>query len=339
MITYSIWNNKGGTGKTSLTFQTVCRFANQNLSKRVLVIDLCPQANLSEILLGGQENGGSKNLLANQGRMPRASIGGYFDLRLGSPFSPPNFQATDFITTPHKFNQFISPNIDLVCGDPLLELQAIAMNTLANADIPGVNAWLGVIDWLRDLLRRLDYDYVFIDTNPSFSMYTQIALAGSDRVVLPVMADDSSRRAIQNAFSLIYGLKLPSEIYSKYTFAKKLNDANRDLPKVHLIVKNRLTQYMGTSSAYNAVLVGINSDLADLIDQYPQYFTFTDPHDGTIDIGDFGTTGVVAFARGCPFYNMPVGKLTLAGQRVQVKNEYRDAFVATIDRLVKRLCK
>jgi cellulose biosynthesis protein BcsQ len=337
MITYAIWNNKGGTGKTSLSFQTVCRFAQKNPNKKILVIDLCPQANLSEIFLGGQENNGSNNLLINQGKLPRSSIGGYFDLRLSSPFSPPSFSAKDFITNPSEFNRSISANIDLICGDPLLELQAIAMNTLANADIPGVNAWLGVIDWLRDLLDLLSYDYVFIDTNPSFSMYTQIALAASDRVILPVMADDSSRRAIQNAFSLIYGLKLPSEVYSKYTFAKKLNDANRTLPKVHLIVKNRLTQYMGTSSAYNAVLVGIESDLNGLIGQYAHYFAFSDPKDGTVDVRDFGTTGVVAFARGCPFECMPVGKLSLAGQRVQVKKEARAEMLAAIDGVVERL--
>ncbi len=334
MITYAIWNNKGGTGKTSLAFQAVSRFAQINPDKKILIIDLCPQANLSEILLGGQEGGGSNNLLINQGRTPRSSIGGYFDLRLRAPYAPPNFNALDFVTSPSQFNSAIPDNIDLVCGDPLLELQGIAMNTLANADIPGVNSWLGVIDWLRELLERIDYDYVFIDTNPSFSMYTQIGLAASDKVILPVMADDSSRRAIQNAFSLIYGLKLPSEVYENYTFAKKLNDAGRTLPQIHMIVKNRLTQYMGTSSAYNAVLVGIDRDLKDLIAQYPQYFSFCTPDEGTIDVRDFGTTGVVAFARGCPFKNMPVGKLTLAGKRVQVKDEYREQALEAIEGVV-----
>ena len=78
MLIYSIWNNKGGTGKTSLSFQAVSRFANKNADKKVLVVDLCPQANLSEIFLGGQEGGGSDNLLINQGKLPRCSIGGYF---------------------------------------------------------------------------------------------------------------------------------------------------------------------------------------------------------------------------------------------------------------------
>ena len=215
----------------------------------------------------------------------------------------------------------------------------MAMNTLANVDLPGVNAWLGVIDWLRDLLSQLksNYDLVFIDTNPIFSMYTQIALAAANRVVLPVMADDSSRRAIQNAFSLIYGLKLPSEVYSKYTFATKLNSAQRSLPKIHLILKNRLTQYMGPASAYNAVLSGIDTDLKALIKAYPEHFTFTTIDKGVADVRDFQTTGVVAFARGCPFSSMPTGKLTISGHRVQVKPEYRDQTQAAIDEIITKL--
>jgi cellulose biosynthesis protein BcsQ len=339
MLTYAVWNNKGGTGKTSLTFQAVCRYGQTRSTSRILVIDMCPQANLSEFMLGGLANGGSANLLQRQGKTPRCSIGGYFDARLPAPFSPPKFNATDYITTPSNYNSAIPKNIDLVCGDPLLELQAIAMNTLANADLPGVNAWLGVIDWLRDFLEQVEsvYDMVFIDTNPSFSMYTQIALSSADRVMLPVMADDSSRRAIQNAFSLIYGLKLPSEIYAKYTFATKLNSAGRELPKVHLVLKNRLTQYMGSASAYAAVLSGIDDDLADLINAHGKFFTFDKPVNGMVDVRDFQTTGVVAFARGCPFSVMPTGKLTISGHRVEVKDEYRIKALEAIDAIVAKL--
>lgn len=339
MKTYAIWNNKGGTGKTSLTFQVVCRYAEKNPTSRILVIDMCPQANLSELMLGGLSNSGSKRLLERQGLTPRCSIGGYFDSRLPAPFSPPKIDTASYITNPSIYNLAIPKNIGLVCGDPLLELQAIAMNTLANADLPGVNAWLGVIDWLRDFLNVVepDYDTVFIDTNPSFSMYTQIALSSADQVVLPVMADDSSRRAIQNAFSLIYGVKLPSEVYSKYTFATKLTVAKRELPKIHLILKNRLTQYMGSASAYAAVLSGIDSDLTALIKSYPEHFTFSRPDDGIVEIRDFGTTGVVAFSRGCPFAVMQTGKLQISGHRVQVKPEYRDQAVEAIDNIVSKI--
>ncbi len=168
-------------------------------------------------------------------------------------------------------------------------------------------------------------------------MYTQIALAAADRVVLPVMADDSSRRAIQNAFSLIYGLKLPSEVYAQYTFASKMREAKRALPKVHLIVKNRLTQYMGSASAFAAVLSGIDNDLDALVKSYGDHFTFSKIKDGIVDVRDFGTTGVVAFARGTPFAVMETGKLTISGHRVQVKPEYRTQAIEAIDGIVEKL--
>src|ERR1035438_1178089 len=196
---YAFWNNKGGTGKTSLAFQAICRYAEHHPKKKILAIDICPQANLSELFLGGLTNNGSKNLLSIQGKLPRCTIGGYFQIRLPSPYNLPTFQPQDFITTPSAYNKLIPENIDLVCGDPLLELQSNAINTLSNTQIPGTNTWLAVIDWLRDLLAPIQdsYDVMFMDCNPSFSIYTQIGLAAAEGLVLPVMADDSSRRAVQ----------------------------------------------------------------------------------------------------------------------------------------------
>ena len=336
---YGFWNNKGGTGKTSLAFQAVTLYAEKHPEKRVLAVDVCPQANLSELMLGGLNNKGSEKLLAQQGLVPRCSIGGYFQLRLPAPYTPPAFSASDFITKPNQFNKSIPKNIDLVCGDPLLELQANAVNTLANNQIPGTNPWIAVVDWLNDFLKQVanDYDIVFMDCNPSFSLYTQIALASCDRIVLPVMADDSSRRAIQNAFSLVYGLKLPSEIYAAYAFATKLKAAGRTLPKVHLIVKNRLTQYMGAASAYAAVLDAIEKDVTKLLKSNPEIFNFKTVGKGFVEIRDFQTTGVVAFAKGLPFTVVPVGKQTINGHRVQVKKEYLDNANAAMNDLVSHL--
>lgn len=338
-VKYAFWNNKGGTGKTSVAFQAITLYAETHPEERILAIDVCPQANLSELMLGGLNNGGSDKLLLQQGLVPRCSIGGYFQIRLPSPYSTPSFDAEDFLTIPSEFNSHIPENIDLVCGDPLLELQANAVNTLANNQIPGSNPWIGVVDWLSDFVEKVedDYDVVFFDCNPSFSMYTQIALSASDRIILPVMADDSSRRAIQNAFSLVYGLKLPSEIYAAYAFATKLKEAGRDLPKVHLIVKNRLTQYMGAASAYAAVLHAIEKDVAKLLKSNPDIFTFSNARDGFVEIRDFQTTGVVAFAKGQPFTEVSVGKQSIGGHRVQVKKEYLENAQEAMENLVDHL--
>jgi len=339
MDTYAFWNNKGGTGKTSLAFQVICRYAEQNPKQKVLAIDVCPQANLSELFLGGLLNGGSQNLLARHGKIPRCSIGGYFEMRLPTPFTEPKFEPDDFLTSPSAINGTIPKNITLLCGDPLLELQSNAINTLANTQIPGTDTWIKIISWLRDFIARTkgQFDIVFLDANPSFSIYTQIALAASNRLVLPVMADDSSRRAIQNAFSLIYGLKLPSDIYAKYAFSTKLETAGFVLPKIHLIAKNRLTQYMGEASAYAAVLDSIEMDVESLIKTQPDMFAFSKIKDGVVSIRDFQTTGVVAFARGCPFYSMPTGRLDIGGLRVRVNPAYKKHCVEAIDYIVKKI--
>ena len=336
---YSFWNNKGGTGKTSLVFQAICRYADTHRSERVLAVDLCPQANLSELLLGGLTNNGSSHLLARQGETVRATIGGYFQLRLPSPYAAPLFDPHDFMTSPSNYNKKIPENITLVCGDPLLELQANAMNTLANAQIPGTDTWIAIIDWLKQFLDKIkrEFDVVFIDANPSFSIYTQIGLASSTRLVLPVMADDSSRRAVQNAFSLVYGFKLPSEIYASYAFATKLRAAGRSLPVVHLVAKNRLTQYMGPASAYNAVLSSIDKDVGELLKTHPKTFSFTGVDSGVVEIRDFQTSGVVSFAKGCPLFCLPSGKLEIGGRRVNVKPKYLENCIKAVDELVEEL--
>ena len=336
---YAFWNNKGGTGKTSLAFQSVSGYALKQPDKKVLVIDVCPQANLSELLLGGLNNNGSEKLLSYQGQPTRCSIGGYFQARLPSPYTAPEFDPFAFIITPSESNHAIPKNIDLICGDPLLELQSNAINTLANNQIPGATPWINVVDWINDLLKKLRdrYHTIFFDCNPSFSMYTQIALAASNKIVLPVMADDSSRRAIQNAFSLIYGLKLPSEIYQAYAFATRLKEAKRNLPKVHLIVKNRLTQYMGPASAYAAVLHQIESDVKKLLETNGDIFGFDDVASGFVEIRDFQTTGVVAFAKGQPFSEVQTGKQSIGGHRVQVNGDYLSNAREAMNSLIEKL--
>jgi cellulose biosynthesis protein BcsQ len=48
---YAVWNNKGGVGKTFLSFVLATEIANERKIPVVLV-DMCPQANLSESLSG-----------------------------------------------------------------------------------------------------------------------------------------------------------------------------------------------------------------------------------------------------------------------------------------------
>jgi len=66
-------------------------------------------------------------------------------------------------------------------------------------------------------------------------------------------------------------------------------------------------------------------------------FTFSKPADGVAEIRDFQTTGVVAFARGCPFYSLNTGRLDVGGRRIQVNESMRKLCEEAIDEVVKKL--
>ncbi len=336
---YTIWNNKGGTGKTSLSFQTITTYALTKPDERILVIDLCPQANVSELLLGGLQGNGNTSLQSLYNQPTRQSIGGYFQLRIPSPFKPPTIDPTLFITTPCTSNPNIATNIDLLAGDRLLEIQSNALTSLANSQLPGVNARLAIIDWINDFISVTGntYQTIFIDTNPSFSIHTQIALASTDRLILPIMADDSSRRAIANVFTLIYGLNIPNAIYNAYMFSTTLHDAGRSLPLVHLIIRNRITQYMGEASAYGAVLNHITEDVQNLLRTHPTLFTFATTAQGILSVKDFGTTGVVAFAEGTPFNQLRTGNHVINGRNTKVNKSMLVACISDINAIVAHL--
>lgn len=336
MKTYAVWNNKGGTGKTSLSFQIICGYANKYPEKKILVVDLCPQANLSELLFGGLTGSGGKNLYKLY-EGDRQTIGGYFQERFQSPYFSSSINCTQYITVPNQYNKSIPANIDLIAGDPIVEIQTNAIATLANTQLPTTDTWLAVIDWLNDLIKSSDkYDDVFIDLNPSFSIYTQIGLATCNNLIIPVMADDSSRRAVNNVLSLIYGIEI-SDIYQQYSFYSKMSNAGRQLPKIKMVLNNRLTQYMGAASAYRTVLNEINNEVRRLAKQNPQFFEGGSDFDNFIDIRDFGTTGVVAFAEGKPFYIISSGRHQVAGSQTTLTMEYINKCISIIDDIINNL--
>ena len=334
---YTFWNNKGGTGKTSLCFHCLVRYAEANPDKKVLAIDVCPQANLSELLLGGLINLGSGNL--NSLQKINKSIGGYFQDRMATPYAwSSSLSPDDYISKPSTYHSAMPTNIDILAGDQLLELQTNAISTLANTLLPGQDTWFSVLNWLSDFISHLtkSYDSIFIDTNPSFSMYTQIAIFTADRLVVPVMPDDSSRRAISNVLSLVYGINVPS-IYESYSFYNRVVSKNGNLPKMHLIVKNRITQYMGSASAYDSVFKEIDSVIKGVHTTNPDFFTSPRYADLISEVRDFQTTGVVSFAYAIPFTQCQVTRYDISGKSTQLKKEYIDNCIDAIENLVAKL--
>jgi hypothetical protein len=152
------------------------------------------------------------------------------------------------------------------------------------------------------------------------------------------MADDSSRRATINVLSLIYGLNIPpASIYSNFLFSSKLLSAGRVLPKIHLLIKNRITQYMGPASAYNSVLMSIDNDINTYLMSVPDIFTFNLLQDGVVEVRDFQTTGVVSFAEGTPFSRLSTGRHYIFGNETQIRSDYLQNCMESVDQIVHKL--
>ncbi|MEB3343427.1 ParA family protein [Okeania sp.] len=75
---YAFYNNKGGVGKTTLCSNASILYAEQNPEKQILVIDMCPQANISQFLLGGGKEGYDNNQKL-QSAYSRRNVVGFVD--------------------------------------------------------------------------------------------------------------------------------------------------------------------------------------------------------------------------------------------------------------------
>ena len=168
---------------------------------------------------------------------------------------------------------------------------------------------------------------VFIDTNPSFSIYTELAVSAAERLITPVNADDSSRVATNAMFILLHGQTPPHPVYGSWTFAAQAQRHGLPVPKIHVIVGNRLTQYEGAATAFRALSDATADTLYAAFQKHPDYFTSKKVKPKTIDefrntysvaLRDFNTAGVVSAHLGRPLSKMDQGYYSVHGMNVKV---------------------
>ncbi|MEO5712684.1 MAG: ParA family protein [Luteolibacter sp.] len=200
--TVSLINMKGGVGKSTLTVNLAWHFAGYSLAwaKKVLVIDLDPQFNASQYLLGVK---GYEKIL-NDGKPMVWDIFEQFT------------QVPGKTRKPLKIEEVIRPikswsdgaRIDLIPSS--LELAFSLRN-------PGQK------DRLLELALRPvkdNYDLILIDCPPTDSVFTTAAYLSSNFVVVPVKPEYLS------------SIGLPLLVNSMNTFANEYPDNQLDLAGV-----------------------------------------------------------------------------------------------------------
>ena len=129
---YAWWNNKGGVGKSTITFHLSMRYAELHPEQNVLVIDLCPQANSSMMLLGGGSIGEDKIINFCKEATPH-SVVGYLGIVITNGRGAELPDPYKFVVNVSEYNKNTPTNLYLLCGDGNLEPMAPAINEAASA--------------------------------------------------------------------------------------------------------------------------------------------------------------------------------------------------------------
>lgn len=212
MFCISIFNNKGGVGKTTLTFHFAHALAL--LGKKVLVIDLDPQCNFTIMsmrdkkiydLWDSEERYISdyeafENLkMSERSKILSNTRSIHFLLKAAED------GISDFEETPPPFS--MANNIDLIPGRLSLHSFEDKIGERWSNTYKGDPLSVRTVTQIRTISKRYaeeyDYDYVIFDTSPSLGMLNRVILSVADGFIIPCLPDKFSLYGVKNIGSAL----------------------------------------------------------------------------------------------------------------------------------------
>lgn len=243
----SIAIQKGGAGKTTTTVNLAA--ALRDTGKKCLLIDLDPQASLSQSLG-----------IADQ---PEPNIYHLLKREAAGDAAPPEEAVLER------------------CGMDILPSSL----ELASAELELVSVY-GREHVLSQFLQRLDgkYDYVLLDCPPSIGMLTVNAMVASDYLLMPVLAEFLS---LKGAKSFLRHLDLMRRLNGKLEvlgFVVTKYDARRTMTGE---VEARLKEDFGSDKVFDA-RIRSNVALAKAQQAGVDIFSFESSSNGAVDYRKLG---------------------------------------------------
>lgn len=179
--TISVFNNKGGVGKTSIIWNLAVSLADKD--HNVLLIDFDPQCNLSIACLGDEK---FSELLESSDEYPFGETVKAFAL----PYIQQNRMGNVFTFYPKTEPQ--AGTLHIVPGDFWLNTFSDILNVGTDV-ISGSGLYRFILPELiaqqAEENNKITYDYVLIDLPPSFNTLVRSALYCSDYFLVPCTPD------------------------------------------------------------------------------------------------------------------------------------------------------
>jgi len=202
MAIITVFNNKGGVGKTTLLCNLAAYIA-QKKKKRIVIIDADPQCNATAYLLP------EKNVIDIYASKAHDTIETFMEpLRRGKGY---------LANAPTPIN---SPRfgVDLLPGDPRLALSEDLLASDWKSVTSGDPRGLQTTYVFEDVVRHYrNYEHIFFDVGPSLGAINRSVLLASEFFLVPMSSDIFSLMAISNiSLSLIRWKKSLEKGLSEY---------------------------------------------------------------------------------------------------------------------------
>jgi chromosome partitioning protein len=177
----SIFNNKGGVGKSTITWNLADSLGRKD--KKVLLLDFDPQCNLSIAMLG------EKKFIE---QLPTQNIPYGTTVR---SFLQRFLQNTGGEQIYLHKGEHTSQNVDIIAGDFWLNVYADSLNVgsdlLSGTGLSRYVAIRKIIDQVKQQ-NEIEYDFVLVDLPPSFGSLVRAAFYSSDFYIVPCTSDNFS---------------------------------------------------------------------------------------------------------------------------------------------------
>ncbi|AZD99674.1 ParA family protein [Pseudomonas chlororaphis] len=212
MKTISVFNNKGGVGKTTLTYHMA--HALSSMGKKVLIFDLDPQCNITALSVPQDwllkvwesEDGYIQDFKSTRERAGDSFTKMNRSTRTVHYLLMPTQEGTaelDVLPPP----VLLAPNLHLIPGRLTMHLYEDKISSRWSDVYQGDPLAIRTITRIRELADQYaeiyDYDYVIMDTSPSLGALNKVVISTTDGFLIPCAPDMFSLYGIRNLGSAL----------------------------------------------------------------------------------------------------------------------------------------